>query len=68
MSVIRPEALADDAPILPVRSIGAPTVANERIDSREEGPRVLRAIEQVTQRKIAALVADEIGGANGVAP
>ena len=66
--VILPEDLPDDATILPLGWIGAPTVGIERIDEGREGIRLIEAIENITGKRIDALVADEIGGSNGIAP
>ncbi|MYI69950.1 MAG: DUF917 domain-containing protein [Boseongicola sp. SB0673_bin_14] len=68
IKVVLPEDLPDDATVLPLGGIGAPTVSIERIDEGHEGIRLIEAIEAVTGRRIDALVADEIGGANGIAP
>lgn len=54
--------------ILPLGGIGAPTVGIERLDNGDEGSRLVNAIENVTNKKVTALVADEIGGGNGLIP
>jgi len=64
--IIQSDELKDDDFILPLGGIGAPTVGIERMDDGNEGSRLVRAIEKVTRQKITALVADEIGGGNGL--
>ena len=68
INVIRPCDLAPDAHVLALGNIGAPTVSVEKMEQGDEGLRCLRAIEQYTGRKVDAVIADEIGGSNGLAP
>lgn len=68
IKVIRPCDLAPDAHVLALGNIGAPTVSIEKMEEGDEGIRCLRAIEQHTGRKVDAVIADEIGGSNGLAP
>ncbi len=68
IEVVLPEDLPDDATVLPLGGIGAPTVSIEKIDEGREGIRLIEAIENVTGTRVDALVADEIGGSNGIAP
>ncbi|MGN6766480.1 MAG: DUF917 domain-containing protein [Rhizobiaceae bacterium] len=62
------DALPDDAWIGRVGGIGAPVIGIEKISQGEECLRALRAIEEVTGVRMAALIAAEIGGANAMAP
>jgi len=62
------EALSADDCVLPLGGIGAPTVGIERLDNGSEGKLLVEAIESVTNNKVTALVADEIGGGNGLVP
>jgi uncharacterized protein len=66
--MIRPCDLDPAAFVLPLGNIGAPTVSIEKIEEGDEGVRCLRAIEQHTGRRVDAVIADEIGGSNGLAP
>lgn len=60
--------LDPDALVLPAAFVGAPTVVMEKFAGGHEG-RHLRAIfEERTGRTVAALMAAEIGGLNGVLP
>jgi DUF917 family protein len=68
INVIRPCDLAPGANVLALGNIGAPTVSVEKMEEGDEGVRCLRAIEQHIGRKIDAVIADEIGGSNGLAP
>lgn len=58
--------LADDDLILPLHAIGAPTVSQEMLPSGDEPALIRDEIERVFGRPVAALMAGEIGGANGV--
>ncbi|GHJ47405.1 hypothetical protein Cs7R123_47470 [Catellatospora sp. TT07R-123] len=60
--------LADDDLILPLSAIGAPTVAAELLPSGAEAGAIRRVVEARYGRAVAAVMATEIGGANGVAP
>lgn len=66
--VIRPVDLAPQAQVLSLGGIGAPTVGIEKMEAGDEGPRVLRAIEKASGCMIDAVIADEIGGSNGISP
>src|SRR5262252_9931070 len=48
--------------------IGAPTVSVEKIENGNEGERLREQLEFLTGRRVAALMASEIGGGNGVLP
>ena len=60
--------LPDDALIMPCGGIGAPTVSIEKIENGDEGSRLRDQLEHLTGRPVAALMAGEIGGGNGVLP
>lgn len=60
--------LADDDLVVPLSGIGAPTVSNEMPGSLEQTKKLRDLIEQTMGRPITAIMASEIGGANGVAP
>ena len=66
---VRPlsDLIANDC-VLPLGGIGAPTVGIERMDSGDEGKALVAAIESVTGEKVTAVIADEIGGGNGLVP
>lgn len=66
--IIPLDALPDDSWIGRVGGIGAPTVGVERISEGRECFRALRAVEDVANVKMSALIAAEIGGANAMAP
>ncbi len=66
--MIRPRDLPDDAQIIGLGGIGAPTVGIEKMEEGNEGVRVLRAIEAHTGRKVDAVLGDEVGGGNGIYP
>jgi uncharacterized protein len=60
--------LPGDALVMPCGMIGAPTVAIEKIPNGGEGARLRDHLEAVTGRKVAAIMAAEIGGSNGLLP
>jgi DUF917 family protein len=62
------DELPDDALIMPCGGIGAPTVTIEKIENGNEGERLREELEFLTGRRVAALMAGEIGGGNGVLP
>lgn len=60
--------LADDALVMPCGIIGAPTVHIEKIENGDEGERLRAQLEQITGRRVAAVMPSEIGGSNGLLP
>ncbi len=66
--IIPPEALKDDDLVISVGTIGAPTVGIEKIKKGDECYRAVRAVERAVGRPVAALMTDEIGGANSIEP
>src|SRR5215469_8175 len=62
------DELPGDSLILPCGSIGAPTVSIEKIENGDEGSRLREHLEFVTGSQVAALMAAEIGGSNGLLP
>jgi len=66
--VIDPDRLTENDLVLPLGGIGAPTVGVERLDNGDEGANALEAIQRVCDKKISCVIADEIGGGNGLVP
>jgi DUF917 family protein len=62
------DELPGDSLIMPCGGIGAPTVSIEKIENGNEGERLREQLEFLTGRQVAALMAGEIGGGNGVLP
>src|SRR6266702_677002 len=62
------DELPDDSLIMPCGAIGAPTVSIEKIENGDEGDRLREHLEYLTGQQVAALMAAEIGGANGLLP
>src|SRR5215470_15354938 len=62
------DELPGDSLIMPCGGIGAPTVSIEKIENGDEGGRLREHLEFVTGGKVAALMAAEIGGSNGLLP
>jgi hypothetical protein len=66
ISVITFDELADNATVVAVGAMGAPTVLAERFFSQEEGIIAIQQLEAMLQKKIAHLIPLEIGGLNGL--
>ena len=62
------DELADDDLIMPCGGVGAPLVALEKIEAGDEGERRRGLMQRHTGRTVAALMAGEIGGGNGLVP
>ncbi|GII95334.1 DUF917 domain-containing protein [Sinosporangium siamense] len=60
--------LADDDFLMPCGLLGAPTVSLEKVPARDEGDRLVAAVQELTGRAVAALMCVEIGGSNGLFP
>ena len=58
----------EDAVVVPVATMGAPTVGTEKLPSGREAVTALRALERVLGKRATHLVAIEIGGVNSVIP
>ncbi|MFQ6029001.1 MAG: DUF917 domain-containing protein [Dehalococcoidia bacterium] len=67
VTVLDPQELADDARIVCVGGIGAPTVGIEKIRDYQSYY-ALKAIEEYTGQPATALISNEIGGSNSVEP
>ena len=67
VTVLAPEEVPDDARVVCVGSIGAPTVGIEKVRDLQSY-HALRAIEDFTGEKATALISNEIGGSNSVEP
>ncbi|MBP2319913.1 DUF917 family protein [Kibdelosporangium banguiense] len=57
-----------DAVVVPISSMGAPTVGTEKLPSGREAVTALRALERVMGTRATHLVPIEIGGVNSVIP
>jgi hypothetical protein len=67
VTVLDPSELPDDAQVICVGGIGAPTVGVEKVRDLQS-LYALQAIEQFTGKKATALISNEIGGSNSVEP
>ena len=67
VTVLAPEDLPEDARVVCVGGIGAPTVGIEKVRDLQSY-HALRAIEDYTGEKATALISNEIGGSNSVEP
>ncbi len=66
--IIDPESLADDARVVTIGGVGAPTASLELLPSVDDAGSALRAFEEHTGNQTDALVSFEIGGANSLIP
>jgi DUF917 family protein len=66
--IVQPEDLSDDAFVLSIAGIGAPTVIVEQLVSEKTLLRLLARAETFYGRRVDALISAEIGGANSVFP
>ncbi len=66
--IVAPEDVPDDALVVSVGGMGAPTIGIERIHRGDEPLAALRALEQYLGQSVTHLVPGEIGGANALRP
>ena len=66
--IIKASELDDDAFVVSIAGIGAPTVLVEHLVSEKMLTRLLKKSEQFYGKKIDALISAEIGGANSMFP
>ena len=66
--VVTLEELDPEGLLLPLGSIGAPTVGVEKLPSGDEGMRLRDHLQHVTGRTAVAVMSSEIGGSNGLEP
>ena len=60
--------LEDDAFVVAIGNVGAPTVSLELLPSVQDPARVVAAFEKLVGRKVDAVVSFEIGGGNSLIP
>lgn len=68
VTLMHPDDLADDAYVVAIGGVGAPTVSLELLPSMEEAARTLDAFEERVGRRVDAIVSFEIGGSNSLIP
>ncbi|MFK7875656.1 MAG: DUF917 domain-containing protein [Paracoccaceae bacterium] len=68
VTVLDVDSLADDALIVPVAMMGAPTVMLEKLPRGDEAINALRSLEAVLGRKADAVFCIEAGGLNSTIP
>jgi DUF917 family protein len=68
LRVISLDELPDDALVVPLGGMGAPTVGVEKMSRGDEGKLAIHAVEEYLGHKIAATIPVEIGGGNSFAP
>lgn len=68
VELISAETLADDAYVVAIGGVGAPTVSLELLPSINEARQTLEAFEAHVGRKVDAIVSFEIGGGNSLIP
>lgn len=60
--------IADDATVIAVGGVGAPSIMNEKVSNGTEAITALRMLEEYIGRKADALIAFEAGGFNSLVP
>jgi hypothetical protein len=68
LTVIDPSELADDALVIPVATMGAPSVSVERFPRVESILAALHTMEEKLGRKATAVMPIEVGGINSTLP
>ncbi len=68
VELLAPDDLPNDAHVVSIGGVGAPTVSLEMLPSVDDAARTLEAYEQHVGRKVDAVVSFEIGGANSLIP
>ncbi|MEP1383911.1 MAG: DUF917 domain-containing protein [Paraglaciecola sp.] len=68
VNLIDVSELSDDAHVVTIGGVGAPTVGLELLPSQNESFEALLAYEKHTGKKVDALVSFEIGGGNSLIP
>ncbi len=68
VAVVDLDDLPDDALVMPIAGWGAPTVGIEKLGSGREGAALAAAVQRWFDAPVAAVMAGEIGGGNGVLP
>ncbi|MEQ6900952.1 DUF917 domain-containing protein [Nocardioides sp. YIM 152588] len=66
--VVTLDELADDAVVVPLSGVGAPTVSLEMLPSEQDVVALAAEIQRIMGRPIDAVMSSEIGGSNGVHP
>lgn len=68
ITITPPEAVPDDALLIAVSGMGAPTVGVEKLERGTEAYEAFVALERHLGEQAAAVVCGEIGGANSMTP
>jgi DUF917 family protein len=68
VKIIDVDELPDDALVVPVCMMGAPTVMTEKLPQGDELVNAFRQLEQLMGRKIDAVLCGEAGGVNSTTP
>ena len=67
-SIVDPDEIEDDAFVVTIGGVGAPTASLELLPSLDDAGRALDAFQQHVGRKVDAVVSFEIGGGNSLIP
>lgn len=68
VTLLDPEEVPDDAFVVPVASVGAPTVLTEKGCGKDEYERLIRVAERYCNKKVFAVMPIEAGGVNSMLP
>jgi DUF917 family protein len=68
VELVNLDDLPDSAVVMSIGGAGAPTIGREKLPNGLEGQWALRKLEAYLGKRADALIADEIGGGNGLVP
>ena len=68
VELLDPSKLDDNAYVVALGGVGAPTVSLELLPSVDDAIRTVKAFEEIVGRKVDAVVSFEIGGGNSLIP
>src|SRR5437879_474829 len=68
VTLVAPDEVPDDARVVAIGMIGAPTIVSEKLPSGDEFHRAVWAIEQRLNERVTHIVPEEVGGGNSLVP
>ena len=68
VKVITMDELDDEALVVPVSGMGAPTVTIEKLSTEEEIIKPVNKLEEILGKKVDVIIPIEIGGTNSLVP
>ena len=68
VTLVAPDDVPDDARVVAIGMIGAPTIVSEKVPAGDEFHRTVRAIERRLNERVTHLIPEEVGGGNSLVP